>query len=41
MNDLFTINVQFDEKGNELEKIISYILISQLEKISTIRKNKI
>lgn len=27
MNDLFKINVQFDEKGDELEKIISYILI--------------
>lgn len=41
MNDLFTINVQFDEKGNELEKIISYVLISQLEKILTIKKKKI
>lgn len=41
MSDLFTINVQFDEKGDELEKIISYFLISQLEKYSTIKKNKI
>ena len=32
MRDLFKINVQFDEKGDELEKIISYFLISQLEK---------
>ena len=41
MSDLFKINEQFDEKGDELEKIISYFLISQLEKYSTIRKNKI
>ena len=41
MRDLFKINVQFDEKGDELEKIISYFLISQLEEISTIKKNKI
>ena len=27
MSDLFKINVQFDEKGDELEKIISYFLI--------------
>ena len=40
MSDLFKINVQFDEKGNELEKIISYVLISQLEKISTIKKKR-
>ena len=33
MNDLFKINVKFDEKGEELEKIISYLLISQLEKL--------
>ena len=26
MNDLFKINVQFDEKGEELEKIILYFL---------------
>ena len=26
MSDLFKINVQFDEKGDELEKIISYFL---------------
>ena len=39
MNNLFKINVKFDEKGDELEKIISYILISQLEKHSAIKKN--
>ena len=33
MSDLFKINVQFDKKGDELEKIISYFLISQLEKL--------
>ena len=37
----FKFYVQFDEKGDELEKIISYFLISQLEKYSTIKKNKI
>ena len=41
MNDLFRINVQFDEKGEELEKMISYFLVSQLEKLSTIKENKI
>ena len=41
MSDLFKINEQFDEKGDELEKIISYFLISQLEKYSTIKKDKI
>ena len=38
MNDLFKLNVQFDEKGEELEKIISYLLISKLEEISNIKK---
>lgn len=38
MNDLFKLNVQFDEKGEELEKIISYLLISQLEEILNIKK---
>lgn len=41
MNDLFKINVQFDEKGDELEKIISYLLISLLEELSTIKNSKI
>ena len=41
MSDLFKINEQFDEKGDELEKIISYFLISHLEKNSTIKENKI
>ena len=41
MSDLFKINEQFDEKGDELEKIISYFLISYLEKNSTIKENKI
>ena len=31
MNEKFKINVYFDEKGEELEKIISYFLISKLE----------
>lgn len=38
MNDLFRLNVQFDEKGEELEKIISYLLISQLEEILNIKR---
>lgn len=38
MNDLFKLNVQFDEKGEELEKIISYLLISQLEEILKIKR---
>ena len=38
MNDLFRLNVQFDEKGDELEKIISYLLISQLEEILNIKR---
>ena len=41
MSDLCKINEQFDEKGDELEKIISYFLISHLEKNSTIKENKI
>lgn len=41
MNDLFKLNVQFDEKGEELEKIISYLLISQLEEILNIKKDLI
>ena len=41
MSDLFKINVQFDEKGDELEKIISYFLINKVEEISTIKRNKI
>ena len=41
MNDLFKINVQFDEKGDELEKLIAYFLISQSDKFSVIKKNKI
>lgn len=32
MNETFKINMYFDEKGEELEKIISYFLISKLEK---------
>ena len=38
MSDLFKINEQFDEKGDELEKIISYFLISQLENIQLLGK---
>ena len=40
MNDLFKINVQFDEKGEEIEKLISYFLISKLEN-KEIRKNNV
>ena len=32
MNESFKINVYFDEKGEELEKIISSILIDILQK---------
>ena len=32
MNDLFKINVYFDEKGEKIENIISRFLIDILEK---------
>ena len=32
MNETFKINVCFDEKGEDLEKIISFFLIGTLEK---------
>lgn len=32
MNNSFKINIYFDEKGEELEKLISYFLISKLDK---------
>ena len=32
MRDLFKINVYFDEKGEEIEKLISQLLINKLEK---------
>ena len=32
MNEAFKINVYFDEKGEEIEKIISYLLIDIIEK---------
>lgn len=32
MRDLFKINVYFDEKGEEIEKLISHLLINKLEK---------
>ncbi len=31
MNKTFKINVYFDEKGEDLQKIISYFLINKLE----------
>lgn len=31
MNETFKINIYFDEKGEELEKILSYYLINQLK----------
>ena len=31
MRDLFKINVYFDEKGEEIEKLISQLLINRLE----------
>ncbi len=40
MDDLFKFNVQFDEKGETLEKIISYFLINQWDEFSIIKKNK-
>ena len=36
-----TKNIYFDEKGEELEKIVSYYLINQLKEKSTIGKNDI
>lgn len=32
MNEEFKINVYFDEKGEEIEKIISHLLIDIIEK---------
>ncbi len=32
MSETFKINVYFDEKGEELEKIIGHLLINILEK---------
>ncbi len=32
MNEAFKINVYFDEKGEEIEKIISHLLIDIIEK---------
>ncbi len=32
MNETFKINVYFDEKGEEIENIISHFLIDMLEK---------
>lgn len=32
MNETFKINVHFDEKGEEIENIISHFLIDILEK---------
>lgn len=32
MNETFKINVYFDEKGEEIEKIISHLLIDIIEK---------
>lgn len=32
MSETFKINMYFDEKGEELEEIISYFLINNLEK---------
>lgn len=41
MNETFKINMFFDEKGEELEKIVSDYLINQLKEKSTIEKNDI
>lgn len=32
MNESFKINMYFDEKGEEIEKLISHLLINKLEK---------
>lgn len=34
MNETFKINMYFDEKGEEIENLISYFLINMLEKKS-------
>ena len=34
MDETFKINMYFDEKGEEIEKLISHLLISKLEKSS-------
>ena len=32
MNETFKINVNFDEKGEEIEKLVSRLLVNILEK---------
>lgn len=32
MNETFKMNVYFDEKGEEIENVISYLLMNMLEK---------
>lgn len=32
MNETFKINVHFDEKGEEIEKIISHLILNIMEK---------
>jgi len=32
MNETFKINVHFDEKGEEIEKIISHLILDIMEK---------
>ena len=32
MDETFKINMYFDEKGEEIEKLISHLLMSKLEK---------
>ena len=34
MNEVFKINMYFDEKSEEIEKLISHLLISKLEKMN-------
>ena len=32
MNETFKVNVYFDEKGEEIEKIISHLILNIMEK---------
>lgn len=34
MNESFKINMYFDEKGEEVEKLISHLLVSKLGKMT-------
>ena len=38
MNEAFKINMYFDEKGEEIEKLISHLLIIKLKEAECLKK---